>query len=38
MTGENAPVFVGVEYLGTWKSQEEIDASGQVGVDVGAFP
>ncbi|MFH5832134.1 SusC/RagA family TonB-linked outer membrane protein [Halalkalibaculum sp. DA384] len=35
IVGESAPVFVGVEYLGTWKSQEEIDASGQVGVDVG---
>jgi TonB-linked SusC/RagA family outer membrane protein len=27
--GESVPVFVGVEYLGVWKSQEEIDASGQ---------
>ncbi|WKN33875.1 TonB-dependent receptor [Porifericola rhodea] len=35
IVGETAPVFVGVEYLGTWKSQEEIDASGQVGQDVG---
>ncbi len=26
--GESAPVFVGVPYLGTWKSQEEIDAAG----------
>jgi TonB-linked SusC/RagA family outer membrane protein len=33
--GQPAPVFVGVEYLGTWKSQDEIDASGQVGQDVG---
>jgi len=33
--GQPAPVFVGVNYLGTWKSQEEIDASGQVGQDVG---
>ena len=28
IVGESAPVFVGVNYLGTWKSQEEIDASG----------
>ena len=33
--GQPAPVFVGVEYLGTWKSQEEIDASGQANQDVG---
>lgn len=26
--GEPVPVFTGVNYLGTWKSQEEIDASG----------
>jgi len=26
--GQSVPVFVGVEYLGVWKSQEEIDASG----------
>jgi len=26
--GKPVPVFVGVEYLGVWKSQEEIDASG----------
>ena len=35
IVGETAPVFVGVNYLGTWKSQEEIDASGQVGQDIG---
>lgn len=35
IVGETAPVFVGVNYLGTWKSQEEIDASGQVNQDVG---
>lgn len=35
IVGEPAPVFVGVPYLGTWKSQEEIDASGQVEQDVG---
>lgn len=29
LPGEPVPVFVGVEYLGTWKSQEEIDASTQ---------
>lgn len=27
VVGEAVPVFIGVEYLGTWKSQEEIDAS-----------
>ena len=26
--GQPAPVFVGIEYLGVWKSQEEIDNSG----------
>jgi TonB-linked SusC/RagA family outer membrane protein len=35
IVGQTAPVFVGVNYLGTWKSQEEIDASGQVNQDVG---
>ena len=35
IVGETAPVFVGVNYLGTWKSQEEIDASGLVGQDIG---
>lgn len=35
IVGEPAPVFVGVNYLGTWKSEEEIAASGQVGQDVG---
>ncbi|WP_299119314.1 TonB-dependent receptor [uncultured Winogradskyella sp.] len=29
IVGETAPVFTGVQYLGTWKSQDEIDASGQ---------
>ncbi|MEM9984105.1 MAG: TonB-dependent receptor [Bacteroidota bacterium] len=28
IVGEPVPVFTGVQYLGTWKSQEEIDASG----------
>ena len=28
IVGEPVPVFTGVNYLGTWKSQEEIDASG----------
>lgn len=28
MVGESVPVFTGVPFLGTWKSQEEIDASG----------
>lgn len=35
IVGETSPVFVGVNYLGTWKTQEEIDASGQLGQDVG---
>lgn len=30
IVGESVPVFTGVRYLGTWKSQEEIDASGLV--------
>ena len=29
IVGESVPTFVGVRYLGTWKSQEEIDASGR---------
>lgn len=29
IVGETAPVFTGARYLGTWKSQQEIDASGQ---------
>ena len=29
IVGEPVPVFTGVNFLGTWKSQEEIDASGQ---------
>lgn len=28
IVGEPTPVFTGARYLGTWKSQEEIDASG----------
>jgi len=28
IVGETVPVFTGVRYLGTWKSQEEIDAVG----------
>ncbi|WP_445737167.1 SusC/RagA family TonB-linked outer membrane protein [Mariniflexile sp.] len=28
IVGETVPVFTGVNYLGTWKSQAEIDASG----------
>jgi len=31
IVGEPVPVFVGVEYLGVWKSQQEIEASGQQG-------
>ncbi len=33
--GQPAPVFVGVNYLGTWKSQEEIDATNMVNQRVG---
>ena len=34
--GETVPVFMGVEYLGTWKSQAEIDSAGYEGShDVG---
>lgn len=29
IVGETAPVFMGAQYLGTWKNQAEIDASGQ---------
>ncbi|SMC80139.1 SusC/RagA family TonB-linked outer membrane protein [Cellulophaga tyrosinoxydans] len=28
IVGETVPVFTGANYLGTWKSQDEIDASG----------
>lgn len=28
IVGETVPVFTGANYLGTWKTQEEIDASG----------
>ncbi|AWW30462.1 TonB-dependent receptor [Echinicola strongylocentroti] len=28
IVGETTPVYTGVRYLGTWKSQEEIDAAG----------
>lgn len=35
IVGQPAPVFVGVNYLGTWKNQEEIDASGQQNQDIG---
>lgn len=35
LVGEPSPVFTGVNYLGTWKSQEEIDASGQLQQVVG---
>lgn len=37
IVGEPVPVFTGVRYLGTWKTQEEIDASGlNVAPDLGA--
>ncbi len=35
IVGESVPVFTGVNYLGTWKSQEEIDASGLTSQVVG---
>lgn len=36
IVGETVPVFTGVRYLGTWKSQEEIDQAGLGGShDVG---
>lgn len=35
IVGESVPVFTGVNYLGTWKSQEEIDASGLTAQVVG---
>ncbi len=35
IVGESVPVFTGVNYLGTWKSQDEIDASGLTSQVVG---
>ena len=35
IVGQPAPVFIGVNYLGTWKNQEDIDASGLVNQTVG---
>lgn len=35
IVGESVPVFVGVEYLGTWKSQQQINESGQSAQQVG---
>lgn len=35
IVGESVPVFTGVNYLGTWKSQAEIDASGLTSQVVG---
>ena len=35
IVGESVPVYTGVNYLGTWKSQEEIDASGLTAQVVG---
>ena len=31
IVGETVPVFMGVKYLGTWKSQAEIDLAGYEG-------
>lgn len=38
IVGESVPVFTGVNYLGTWKSQEEIDASGMTDPQVVGGP
>ncbi|PWG06687.1 SusC/RagA family TonB-linked outer membrane protein [Polaribacter aquimarinus] len=35
IVGESVPVYTGVNYLGTWKSQAEIDASGLTAQVVG---
>ncbi len=35
IVGESVPVYTGVRYLGTWKSQAEIDASGLTAQVVG---
>ena len=35
VVGQTAPVFVGLNYLGTWKTQEDITASKQTGQVVG---
>lgn len=35
IVGESVPVYTGVNYLGTWKSQDEIDASGLTAQVVG---
>jgi len=35
IVGEPVPVFTGINYLGTWKSQDEIDASGMTSQVVG---
>jgi TonB-dependent starch-binding outer membrane protein SusC len=35
IVGETVPVFTGVRYLGTWKTQEEINASGMSSQVVG---
>jgi TonB-linked SusC/RagA family outer membrane protein len=34
VVGETVPAFIGVQYLGTWKSQADIDASTQAGNDL----
>lgn len=38
IVGESVPVFTGLNYLGTWKSQEEIDASGRTDPQVVGGP
>lgn len=35
VVGQPAPVFVGVNYLGTWKSQADIDATNQINQRLG---
>ena len=38
IVGESVPVYTGLNYLGTWKSQEEIDASGRTDPQVVGGP
>ena len=38
IVGESVPVYTGVRYLGTWKSQAEIDASGRTDPQVVGGP
>ena len=38
IVGQSVPVYTGLNYLGTWKSQEEIDASGRTDPQVVGGP